>query len=83
METLINNGRAVLLFEDEDDHSFHALNPDYDGPEGEKVPFFMANGQSDDSPAAECLPVEQAVRAFLFFFEAGEKPGWIHWQKGA
>lgn len=81
MGTLINDGLAVLLFEDEDDHSFRALNPDHDGPEGEKVPFILANGQRDDCPALECLPVEQAVRAFLFFFEAGEKPGWIHWQK--
>lgn len=81
MGTLINGGTAVLLFEGEDDHSFHALNPDYDGPEGEKVPFVMANGQRDEYPAGECIPAEQAARAFLFFFEAGDKPGWIRWRK--
>jgi hypothetical protein len=78
MGTLINGGRATLVFEDEDDHSSHAFSPDYDGPEGEKVLFFLGNGQRDESPAEECLPVEQALRAFLFFYEAGDKPGWVH-----
>lgn len=79
MGTLINGERALLLFEDEDDESFHAFNPGSDESRGEKVDFILSNGQRDEYPAQECLPVEEALRALIFFFEKGEKPDWIHW----
>lgn len=34
-----------------------------------RVPFILASGQPDEYPASECVTVEQAMRALIFFLK--------------
>ena len=81
MGALINRDEnaAFLTFTDERDVSFHSLRSDLSKSAKNNVKFFLGNGQSDEYPAIQCVQVEQARQAFVYFFETGKKPNWIHW----
>lgn len=83
MGALINRDRnaALLTFEDEQENSYCSIDLDIDVAEENKVPFILASGQPDEYPASECVTIEQALHALVFFFETGRKPEWITWRK--
>jgi hypothetical protein len=76
-----NAGLSLVTYVDEEDNTFYSANPDYIGAQEEKVIFILSNGQSDECLASECVAIEQALRAFISFFETGKQPKLFRWVK--
>jgi hypothetical protein len=81
MEVLINISRnkAFLTFVDQEDVSFHSVNPVPSEEANEKICFFLGNGQQDYYTGSECVDTKSALQALTYFFETGAKPESIRW----
>lgn len=79
---LVNRDKAWIMFlREEGDSGFSSRNPDYAGPAGAKLEFFLSNGQRDEYPAQWCIPTAEALQAMHYFFEHGEKSPAVYWHE--
>ena len=47
----------------------------------ETVSYQLSNGQTDEYPAAWCVPIEDCYKALTYFFvNHGLRPEWLTWQ---
>jgi len=77
----LNGNLAYLIFEEDDDQSFHSYNPLYSGAEGAQAKFFLGGEEENISPSSWCISRDEALKSVMYFYEYVEKPEWIHWQK--
>ena len=79
---LVNGEAAWLLFLRHDgDSGFSTRNPDFAGPNGAVIEYFLSNGQRDEYPAEWNITTAEAVRALEHFLEKEEMAPWLHWQE--
>ena len=81
---LINNKRRVgwLMYLREDgDSGFSSRNPEYDGPAGKVIEYYLNNGQRDEYPASWAYPVGVVRRALSYFEREKKRPPFIKWHR--
>jgi hypothetical protein len=61
------------------DAGFSSRNPDYGGPAGEMLEYWLSNGQIDEYPAAWTYPSADLKHALVEFWETGELPRRVRW----
>ena len=45
--------------------------------------YRLSNGQTDEYPAAWCVPVEDCYKTLAYFFvNRGLRPEWLAWEEG-
>lgn len=67
-----NTERAmVMLLEDEGDPGEHAVTP---GAEGSSNGFVLSNGQDDEYPDADTVPMDEALRIVAHIVSTGSWP---------
>ena len=75
-----NGDNAWLMFlRHEGDAGFHSLNPHYTGPGDATLKLYISNGQNDEKPLKEWIPIEEAKRIAEHFFLFGEPAPWATW----
>ncbi len=82
MMALINGDWGWLMYlREEEDSGFSSRNPDYKGTDddGQMMDFLLSNGQLDQYPLSYVLPVEQVMKALIYFEERHELPEFIAW----
>jgi Immunity protein Imm1 len=77
---LRNGGDAWLMYlRHEGDSGFTSLG---DTRRSGAVSYRLSNGQTDDYPAAWCVPVENCYKALAYFFvNRGLRPEWLAWRE--
>jgi len=73
-----NADKAWVMFDSHSDDpsfdaSFHAINPTYTGPEGVSLKLYVHNGQDDERPLGEWIPMDEAKRIAQHFYLHGER----------
>ncbi|MFF2945602.1 hypothetical protein ACFVSQ_37775 [Streptomyces niveus] len=72
-----NTERAmVMLLEDEGDSGEHAVDP---GAEGSSDGFVLSNGQDDEYPDEDTVPIREAFRLVKQIVATGSWPTDAHW----
>lgn len=66
----------VMLLDDEDDPGEHAVTP---GAAGRSMGFVLANGQHDEYPDADTVPLADALRIIDHILTVGAPPGDTTW----
>jgi len=82
MMALINGDWGWLMYlREEGDSGFSSRNPDYTGTDddGKVMNFLLSNGQLDQYPLSYVLPVEQIMKALVYFEKHHELPEFITW----
>lgn len=78
---MLRNGvNAWLMYlRHEGDSGFTSLG---DAQRSDAVNYRLSNGQTDEYPAAWCVPVEQCYKALAYFFvNSGLRPEWLAWRE--
>ncbi|ACU35863.1 hypothetical protein Amir_1915 [Actinosynnema mirum DSM 43827] len=77
---VVSNGERamVLLLEHEGDPGEHAVDPDVD-PDGWSDGYELANGQSDEYPDADTVPLAEALRIVEHVVAGGSWPADARW----
>ncbi|KUO04015.1 Imm1 family immunity protein [Streptomyces caeruleatus] len=72
-----NGARAmVMLLDDEDDPGAHAADP---GAEGQSGGYVLMNGQCDEYPDADTVPLAEALRIARHLLDSGTPPPEMPW----
>ncbi|MGW2788050.1 hypothetical protein ACWC3X_44030 [Streptomyces populi] len=72
-----NTERAmVILLDSEDDPGEHAVDP---GASGSSKGFVLANGQHDEYPDADTLPLAEALKVICCILTTGAPPPHAAW----
>ncbi|MCZ0982975.1 hypothetical protein O1L60_39490 [Streptomyces diastatochromogenes] len=72
-----NTERAmVMLLEEEGDPGEHAVDP---GVQGSSNGFVLSNGQDDEYPAEDTVPIHEAFRLVKHIVGSGPWPPDAHW----
>jgi hypothetical protein len=76
---LRNRGRALLMFQDDDDETGLLARARDETPAAGTVEFTLANGQRDEYPAAWTVSAEQAAAALEHFFATAAMTPFLEW----
>lgn len=80
MCALVNGDLGWLMYlREEGDAGFSSRNPNYGGPPGATVEYYLSNGQRDEYPAAWALPVAVVQQALEYFQRERRPPTFISW----
>lgn len=66
----------VMLLEDEGDPGEHAVDP---GAEGLSFGFVLSDGQGDEYPDEDTVPIREALRLVEHIVSTGSWPADAHW----
>ncbi|MCX5414908.1 hypothetical protein [Streptomyces sp. NBC_00059] len=66
----------VVLMDGDDDAGEHAIDP---GAEGSSAGFVLSNGQYDEYPDADTVPIEEAFRIVDHIVNRGSWPADVCW----
>ena len=81
MCALINGELGWLMYlRERGDAGFSSRNPDYAGPEGASLEYYLSNGQRDVYPLAWALPIAEVRRALEYFKREQKPPPFIRWR---
>lgn len=79
---LINGDRGWLMYlREEGDAGFSSCNPEYDGPPGAEIEYYLSNGQRDVYPASWALPIAEVRRALEYFERERRRPPCVVWHE--
>ena len=82
MCALINGEYGWLMYLREGgDSGFTSRNPAYKGTNDATMEFTLSNGQVDEYPLSEVLPIAIGYPALTFFEETHKLPDFVTWQE--
>jgi hypothetical protein len=77
------NGEAawLMFLRFEGDAGFSTRNPNYSGPHGGVIEYYLSNGQRDEYPASWNVSTDEALRALEYFGTEEKMAPWLQWHE--